>query len=349
MIYRLSFILLAVILLSCQTQTKQETTKYPIHIDSICVHDPCILADPASKTYYLYGQFSPKKEWQAKYIKSKRAGVLAYKSRDLEYWSEPELVFEVPKGFWADSIDSPWAPEVHHFNNKYYLLVTFNDWNKFIEQRADRPPITLRRSQVLVADSPTGPFAPFSNEGSTPDGEMTLDATLWNENGDPWLVYCHEWIQVTSGLIKAVKLTPDLSARQGDPITLIDAGDVNWPKRHINYKNQGPMPGIVTDGPYFYKTKNGKLVMIWSSWGQRKYATAIAVSESGSITGPWKHIEEPILQDDRGHGMIFEDFDGRLLLAIHRYFRQPATRVQIWELEDTGDLIEVKKQVYGAI
>ena len=34
-----------------------------IDIDSICVHDPQILADKATQTYYLYGQYSPNRDY----------------------------------------------------------------------------------------------------------------------------------------------------------------------------------------------------------------------------------------------------------------------------------------------
>lgn len=321
---------------------------YPLDIDSICVHDPCILADPVTKLYYLYGNYEPNRKWSKVEFPNKRAGVQTYVSKDLKNWSLPKMVFEVPDGFWGDKEDAPWAPEVHYYKNKYYLFVTFNKWDSIMDVRADRPKITLRASQILVSDSPTGPFKPFENRQTTLDGDMTLDATLYVENGDPYIVYCHEWVQKGVGTIDALKLTPDLSKPIGKPFQVISAGEVKWDKDSISYKNV-PAFGSVTDGCYFYKTKTGKLLLLWSSWHRtRSYVQSYAYSESGSIRGPWKHIEEPILRDDRGHGMVFTGFDGKLYLCLHRYFHSPATRVQIWELKDTGKGLKVLGQKFGA-
>ena len=228
------------------------------------------------------------------------------------------------------------------------MFTTFNAWGETMDEREGRPEITKRASQILVSDSPAGPFLPFADKPATPIGEMTLDATFYDEDGQPWLIYCHEWVQLGNGLIKAIKLKDDLSETVGSPLVLLDAGKVAWTKKEINY--QGVLtPGVVTDGPYLYRTKQGVLTMIWSSWSkERQYALAVATSETGKVTGPWKYDSDPILWDDRGHGMIFTDFDGRLLLCVHRYFHYPATRVQLYELEDVGTTIRIKQQLLGS-
>ena len=46
--------------------------------------------------------------------------------------------------------------------------------------------------------------------------------------------------------------------------------------------------------------------------------------------------------------MTFKGFDGKLYLCLHRYFHSPATRVQIWEMEDTGKGLKVLEQKFGA-
>lgn len=95
--------------------------------------------------------------------------------------------------------------------------------------------------------------------------------------------------------------------------------------------------------------KSGVLALFWASWSKdRLYAESIAYFDNGKLTGPWRHEPAPILQDDVGHGSVFTAFDGRLLLVIHKYFKQPATRVQIYELEEFADRIRVKGQILGA-
>ena len=57
--------------------------------------------------------------------------------------------------------------------------------------------------------------------------------------------------------------------------------------------------------------------MTWSSWGSQAYAVGIAVSESGSVHGPWKQQEEPIWPENGGHGMVFQDLSGERYFALH--------------------------------
>jgi hypothetical protein len=340
--------LLAIVSPAAANQASQPQVPPPVQINDLSVHDPCILADTNSRTYYIYAGYDLKRDGGRLKSSNGRAGVKAFLSKDLLKWTGPQLVFEIPAGFWGDADSSPWAPEVHAYNGKYYLFTTFNAWKEEMDRRPGRPFINKRASQILVADSPLGPFKPFSNQPHTPTDEMTLDATFWVEDGQPWLIYCHEWVQLGNGLVKAIRLKPDLSATEGDPITLLNAGGFAWTRKEIGYR-AGRFPGAVTDGPYFWRTSRGVLAMIWSSWTpEHQYALAFAYSPSGKLAGPWQHDAGPTLWDDRGHGMIFRDFDGRLLLCLHRYFHQPKTRVQLWELEDVGDRLKLGKQILGA-
>ncbi len=315
-------------------------------ISSMNIHDPAILADKNSKLYYVYGNYSPKREDVLK-SPNNRAGVKAFWSHDLKTWYGPKLVYEVEENSWADKQDAPWAPEVNYFNGKYYLFVTFNDWATEIEKREGRPKINKRAVQILVGDSPLGPFKATSNKPITPEGEMTLDGTLWVEDGKPWLIYAHEWVQVGDGLIKAIQLSQDLTKTIGQPLTLINAGDANWVKRNVNYRGV-PTKGVVTDGPSLYKSSTGKLMLMWSSWSEKNaYTTALAYSDNGKLNGHWTHREKPLIWDDRGHGTIFKTFDSSLRVVLHRYFHQPATRMQIFSMIDKGDDLEISDQLFG--
>ncbi len=317
--------------------TKEYST---IDINDLAVHDPFILAEPNTQTYIIYQGYAPSRRRNAAGRISENAGVIAYTSKDLVKWEGPRLVFEIPEGFWADRNAGPWAPEVHKYKDKYYLFTTFHQWGERDPNSWGGRKINKRGTQICVSDNPLGPFKAIGNKPHTPDGEITLDGTFWLEDGRPWMIYCHEWVQITNGLIKAIRLKDDLSGTIGEPITLLNAADFDWVDKD---------PGAVTDGPQFYRTKNGTLAMLWSSHSKHNlYAQTVAYSPSGKLAGPWKHPVKPLLWDDRGHGMIFKDFDSRLLLVLHRYFRMPRTRVQIWEIEDAGDELRIKKQILGS-
>ena len=80
----------------------------------IHIRDPFIMAD--NKKYYLYGS-------RANETWGKCSGLDVYLSSNLETWSEPFEVFTPPKDFWSDM--NFWAPEVHKYNNEYYMFTSF--------------------------------------------------------------------------------------------------------------------------------------------------------------------------------------------------------------------------------
>ena len=293
-------------------------------LSELNLRDPFILPDEASQTYYLVATMDRPE--------GLGPGVSALTSRDLVTWEGPFSVFDVPPDFWAQEL--VWAPEMHAYEGKYYLFVTFTAAEKLPDQRPDWPARVKRGSQVLVADSPRGPFQPFHNRAHTSPELMTLDGTLWVEDGAAYMVYCHEWIQIGDGTICMTRLTDDLSDVVGEPAVLFKASDAPWtPEKSDRY---------VTDGCFLYRTKDGKLLMIWSSFTAAGYTTGIAVSESGKLKGPWGHQPEPLITSDAGHGMIFRTFDGALTLALHQPNRSPDERARLFELEDTGETIRIK-------
>lgn len=329
---RILYSLLAILMISC-TSDKNRIWD----LEDIRIRDPFILADTSSGYYYMYAQMANR---LGDNLTTK--GVEVYRSRDLEHWEGPDSVFTIPSGFWADLM--VWAPEVHEFNGKFYLLVTFTA-SDTLPAIPGRPRLLKRGTQILMASSPTGPFQPFRNRSHTPTNWMSLDGTFWVEDGIPWMVFCHEWLQITNGTVELVQLKPDLSDLDGSPITLFLATEAPWVKslKEANVTNQNDLyDGFVTDGPFLYKTTRGKLLMIWSSFGEDKYAVGIAESESGKIIGPWHQQEKPLFKADGGHGMIFKTFDGRLMLALHQPNTHTKERAKFFELVDTGETLILK-------
>ena len=173
------------------------------HRSQIRIRDPFVLPDPAAKVYYIYGStnrgLSPS---------DARKEVVVYKTRDLEDWGEPITAWAVPAGHWGR--ETVWAPEVHRYQGKYYLFVTLTSTDT-LPTPEGRPPNVKRGTEILVADRPEGPFTPFGHGPQTPHDWMSLDGTLYVEDGVPYMVFCHEWIQITDGSMDIVPLTADLS------------------------------------------------------------------------------------------------------------------------------------------
>jgi len=299
-----------------------------VMLADIRMRDPCILADPNSKTYYMIG--------------SGRRSVRACTSTDLVNWQGPQTIFNPPADIWGDiPVIGIWAPELHAYKGKYYLFLTFDTRHQFPEQWRNWLPRVTRGSQVLVGDAPTGPFKPFQNHSTLPPDMMTLDGTLWVEDGVPYMVFCHEWVQIKDGTVEYVRLTDDLSQTVGEPTRLFDGSDAPWSKKSAQYGCH------VTDGAFLYKSKSGKLFMIWASGGHTGYTEGIAISASGKLAGPWTQQPEPLYSNDGGHGMLFTTFDAKLMMVLHSP-NGPAARPRISEMEDTGDTLKVVKEFTGA-
>ncbi|MBD2869973.1 glycoside hydrolase family 43 protein [Paenibacillus arenilitoris] len=297
----------------------------------IPAHDPFVAADAASGTYYLYTAASPRLTGLDRY------GVLAYKSRDLANWEGPLVVFRVPDGVWANPRHGAWAPEVHAYRGRYYLFVTLHNNDRPLEGEAHGGyKLHWRGTAIAVSDSLEGPFELIRpDEPVAPARLMTLDGTLHiDEEGSPWMVYCHEWVQTADGTIEAVRLKEDLSGSASEPIHLFNGSEAPWDNGEHPAGSAGSM--YVTDGCQLYRTGGGSLIMLWSSYDKGSYVQTIARSVSGSLQGPWEQLE-PLVRGDSGHGMLFRTFEGNWMLILHSPFRMPDSRCRLFDVTDTGD------------
>ncbi|UCM91285.1 glycoside hydrolase family 43 protein [Streptomyces marincola] len=296
-------------------------------------HDPFIVPDRRSGHYFLYLRNLPEQTGIP------GTGTLVYRSRDLATWQGPWSVFTVPDGAWAT--DGGWAPEVHRHAGRWYLFLTLHDESRALAE----PPEVLRRTYrrgtfVAVADSPYGPFELLDpRRPQTPDTFMCLDGTLFVEDGRPWLVYAHEWIQRFDGTMEAVPLTAGLDRAAGDPVHLFRASGAPWLDERVT-ADPAALPPYVTDGPQLLRSRTGDLLMLWSTYlgpaGSQGYVQTQARSRSGRLAGPWELL--PVLVgDNAGHGMPFRAFDGSLMLVVHRPFGSPDSRAKLYELHDAGD------------
>jgi len=298
-----------------------------VNLTAIHAQDVDIYPDEKTKTYYM--------------IASGGGGVRAWTSKDLINWQGPKFIYRTPPDVWGDIATAGiWAPELHEFKGKYYLFLTFNSRHLLQEQWHDWRPRVTRGSQILWSDSPEGPYYAFAPHSTTPPDMMTLDGTLWVEDGVPYMVFCNEWVQVLDGTIESMPLKEDLSAAAGPPKRLFRGSQAKWSELIEG-------AGYVTDGPYLWMGKTGKLYLIWSSRAaDQSYKLGIAISDSGKLAGPWRQQDQPIFSDNGGHGMIFKTFDGKLMLMLHApdgHSPQP----HLFTIEDTGETLRILKEVTG--
>jgi beta-xylosidase len=325
----------------CGSANAQTAAKSEMLLPEMPLHDPFILAYAPTRTYYLYTSNV------ASLTGVKRVGTMTYTSKDLKHWSRPKVVFTVPEGFWAEQ--GGWAPEVHAYRGRFYLLTTLHNETKEIPQPRPLGHTTYMRGTIIaVSDSPDGPFVPVKADGPIPPANfMTLDGTLYVDGaGKPWMVYAHEWLQVTDGTMEAVPLKEDLTGASGEPMSLFKASDAPWIDAQAVPNTKGSV--YVTDGPELFRSKDGHLLMLWSSYehlnvedGKSHYVQTVARSASGELKGPWVQLE-PLVRQDSGHGMLFRTFDGELMMVLHRPFKM--ARGKLYEMRDEGDHLEVVRE-----
>ena len=262
--------------------------------EEIRIRDPFIYTDFENGCYYMYGTTSVLDGEIAA-----GSSFSVYKSYDLENFEGPKLIFDGSgDDFWADR--DFWAAEMHKYNGKYYLFGSCKAENK------------CRGTHIFVCDTPDGTYVPVSKDPATPLDWECLDGTLFVENGAPYIVFSHEWLQVKDGQICAQQLSDDLSHTVGEPVILFRASE-NPLVVGSNPVAKHEDNNYVTDGPFLYR-EDGKIKMIWSSFGKTGYMVLEASADE--LMGKWEHHGSKF-DFDGGHAMLFNTLDGKRKISLH--------------------------------
>lgn len=278
--------------------------------------DPYVLVHEGK--YYLYGSRG-KTCWEYD------DGFDVYVSDDLENWNGPYEIFHNDGSFWCDY--NYWAPEVHYWKGNFYLFASF------------KPAGKSRGTAIMRSDSPMGPFKPMTDGCITPADWECLDGTFYvSRDGKPYMIFCHEWLQVVDGEICCMPLKDDLSGPDGDVRVLFKATAADWSRPTT-------MPdgfkGYVTDGPFMWRTQEGRLLMLWAGFSGSGYTEGLAISDNDEITGNFSQIP-PLFEKDGGHGMVFRDNNGTLRMVLHSPNKPPLERPQFYFIkEENGILAKV--------
>lgn len=281
------------------------------------VRDPFVLEHEG--VFYMYGTGL---QWD---------GYGCVTSEDLIHWSAPVRVY-APEGA-CDGEGDWWAPECHYYQGNFYLFATY------------RSAATGKRGVAIFRSAdPLGPFEIITDGHVTPKDHDAIDGTLYvDETGQPWMIYVGEWTSNADGVgdMMAAKLSEDLTAFVSEPILLFRATAA------------GKNGGNITDGPFLYKTQNGRLIMLWSNVSDKNgYYVKIAYSSNGRPDGVWRQQPGELYKQtkahaDGGHGMLFTQPDGTLTLCIHSpnvaSDKTPTTAIFV-PVADIGDTIVPQAQ-----
>ena len=301
-------------------------------LDKMSMSDPYIYADQDTKTYYLTG-----------------SGGVIYKSKDLKNWTGPYGAYDT-KGTWMENIKFVAAAEIHKVNGKYYYAASFGS-SELVDVVPRRYNITRHQTMILESENPDGPYKLKNadpNYDYLPHNWDIIDGTIYVEDGQPYMVFSHEWMQTIDGTMEYVKLSPDLSKTISESKVLFRASESPLALEMVGNGEMTyglKIPGWVTDGPEMFRTKTGKLGMLWASWGAKRYLECVAYSESGTIDGPWIQADKPLIGNNSGHGMMFTSFEGKRLFIVHHAEGDGPRKPQIWEIDDSGDRLVLGKRI----
>jgi beta-xylosidase len=220
------------------------------------------------------------------------------RSRDLVNWQLAGHVF--PSGPPRWSAGNYWAPEIAHYNNRFFIYYT-------ARQRGG--PLCVA---VASSDQPVGPYldhGPLVCQvmGSI-DGVPVADENgrlhlLWKEDGNSRSKPTIIWAQPLDA--SGVRLT-------GSKKRLI--------------RNDRPWEGNLVEGPFVVR-RNGWFYLFYSGNGccGQQCSYAVGVARSRKLLGPWKkNPANPILAGNSewkcpGHGSVVTDPSGSDSLLYHAY------------------------------
>ena len=296
---------LLVLMTALPTANAQRAAEYDLTTTDFQLRDPFVLVHDG--LYYMYGTGA-----------ASGRGYGCYVSPDLEHWAGPFDVFTAPDGF--DGVQDFWAPECHAYAGQFYLFASYYSQT------------TCRRGvSIFRADDPLGPFEEITDGHITPHDRDCIDGTLYvDDAGQPYMVYVVEWTGTDDGIgrMAAAPLSSDLTRFTSEPKELFRADDPSW------------NPDKVTDGPFLYRSRTGKLLMLWSDFSPQGYCVALASAKS--VMGTWRqqharlYTKDKHHADDGGHGMLFTDLNGQLTMCIHAPNADAPQRAQFLPVRDLG-------------
>lgn len=273
--YIASIIFITVGFYSCSNNLYKTTEQKDIYLA-----DPTIFLDKG--IYYLYGT-------------SHQEGFMAYVSKDLKNWNYKGLALKKGDSYGNQGF---WAPQVFHYNNKYYMAYTANE-----------------NIAIAEAENPLGPFKQKALRNIESDVKI-IDPFVFFDNGKIYLY--HVRLQEGNRIFVAEMnehLTEIIPSTLKECIAAADVWEntknVEWP---------------VAEGPSVFK-KDRKYYMVYSANDFRNPDYAVGLAVADNPIGPWrKYTQNPFLSTQNikvhgtGHGEVFIDKKGKYQYVFHTHF-----------------------------
>ncbi len=242
-------------------------------------------------------------------------GGTVWTSKNMHTWVGPYNVLQPDPSISLQDIRQITAPEIHKYKNRYYYIATFapND-------------STDNTNRIFVSDSIQGPYKPVNNEKRALSSGM--NATMCHdEHGYGYLIYNQSTEKHNN--IQIILLTENFNEQIGEPYVMLSS------------------ESQIIDGPFIFETEEYRLGMLFTTQKDEKSMLCAAYSEKGEgLNGPWHIEQQPLLADGYGQAMLFNDYDGTLMMALHKDTTingKKTSLPRIFEVDTQLEKLKIKK------
>ena len=307
-----------------------------LSIKDVHARDAFVVPDKCAGLYYVFCN-----DMTVKAQTGPAEGVDYFTTRDFETFEGPFRAYSLPKDAVGHITNG--APEMHFYKGKWYMFDQIYGGYLYKDGTCKVDPDAVMGDYVFVSDKVTGPYKVISDGPVTPNYPC-LDGTFFvDKEGQPWMVYSHEWTDLQAGAFEAVRLTDDLSASFGEPVHMFSANEPDWAvgsfDRWPGYEHLfAGEPFWVTDACFMFYDKGGGLCTLWSSRIGNDYIHTFSRSKTGELAGPWEHEQgAPMWGEghDGGHAMLFKKFDGSDMIIFHHPDKFTHERLAVYPIEYT--------------
>lgn len=276
----------------------KELTK--VLIDTMDMPNPFVVYDKKNDIYYMTGD-----------------GGYMWRSDNLRIWEGPFDVLLPAADSWIGENALITSPEIHRYNGRYYYMATFTRPDVVIEEVAGR--IIHRRScELFVSDSIFGPYKRVAKDAPLlTAAEQSAEHPTFcvDEINVGYMIYNHCYEQNNNGTIQIIRLGDyNLDVQVGEPYKMFKASQNSWSR---NEEDNGFSP--VMNAPFMFDTYGGELGILFTTYIGDSSAVGVAYTEKGhGLNGPWHIDPQPLLTGGVGGAMLFDDYDGTLVMVLHK-------------------------------
>ena len=269
------------------SKAKYDTNKWYVNdLVHINLPDPYVIE--VDGTYYIYGTTD----------RTAARTVDCYSTTDFNNFKPHLDVFKRDNSYWSGTNTGIFAPEVMEFDGMYYMYYS-----------ADHKESGRRYIDVVVSDSPTGPFVGYEgidangNEFNTrldpifrhndSIGLSVLDQTMFIDDDGKMYMYYSVYDTNRSQYIVGFEMEDPVTPNWDTYKILVRPGEETT-KETYNYSKyfwEAYTGFEVAEGPQMIKSPNGKYYLTYSvnHYPNKYYTVCYAVSDSplGDYTKPW--------------------------------------------------------------